>query len=215
MLLMLCSQSTGLVSCRFSKSTMTLGSVPGCSGCAVTLAYTMVLGGLILGRSSSKAFERRSLALFMRGVWKPPLVFSSLACSAPFDSASSFSFVTAFAVPPQEKPFGNSSFAIWHTALGPSDLAAWAQRSRSLSFSMPATDSMSCSLSSAAACMNSPRIFTSRRPSSKEKTPAAQRAVYSPSDRPAHILKRVACSGFSLRNFSRPAKPATYIAGWQ
>mmetsp|Transcript_69320 Transcript_69320/g.215205 ORF Transcript_69320/g.215205 Transcript_69320/m.215205 type:complete len:202 (-) Transcript_69320:551-1156(-) len=84
---------------------------------------------------------------------------------------------------------------------------------------MPATESMACLHEPAASSMASPRSLTSAKPSSKEKTPAAQRAVYSPSDRPAVTLKRRAASSRSLSLsafiFSSPARPAMNIAGWQ
>mmetsp|Transcript_39494 Transcript_39494/g.105982 ORF Transcript_39494/g.105982 Transcript_39494/m.105982 type:complete len:230 (-) Transcript_39494:14-703(-) len=63
--------------------------------------------------------------------------------------------------------------------------------------------------------MASPRTFTSRRPSSKLMTPAAQRAVYSPKDRPAMTEQRSTASALSARSFSTPARPPMNIAGWQ
>mmetsp|Transcript_85379 Transcript_85379/g.269116 ORF Transcript_85379/g.269116 Transcript_85379/m.269116 type:complete len:240 (+) Transcript_85379:338-1057(+) len=120
-----------------------------------------------------------------------------------------------FSVPATEKPLGKSSLAIWQTAPLPSFLAASPQSSFNLGFSRPATESISCLLLLAAACMASARSLTSLRPSSKEKTPAAQSAVYSPRERPAMACARETRSSFSPRNFSTPAKPATNIAGWQ
>mmetsp|Transcript_10640 Transcript_10640/g.30299 ORF Transcript_10640/g.30299 Transcript_10640/m.30299 type:complete len:200 (+) Transcript_10640:476-1075(+) len=175
----------------------------------------MAFGGDIRGSNSSSAFPKRSLAGSMSCVWKAPLVFKIFDCKAPFSSASAFSAFTAFSVPAQEKPSGKSSLAIWQTALGPSFFAACLQRSVSFALGMPATDSISCLPSCAASCIDSPRSLTNLRPSSKEKTPAAQSAVYSPKDRPAQTLNRVAASLLSARNFSRPASPATNITGWQ
>mmetsp|Transcript_114635 Transcript_114635/g.370425 ORF Transcript_114635/g.370425 Transcript_114635/m.370425 type:complete len:269 (+) Transcript_114635:420-1226(+) len=151
----------------------------------------------------------------MRGVWKAPDVFSTFACRAPALSATSFSFRMASSEPATEKPLGKSSLAIWHTAPLPSFLAASAQRTWSFGLSKPATESMACLLAVAAAFIASPRIFTSFNPSSTEKTPATQSAVYSPSERPATTWQRVTASSRSIRSFSTPAKPATNNAGWQ
>mmetsp|Transcript_84822 Transcript_84822/g.189540 ORF Transcript_84822/g.189540 Transcript_84822/m.189540 type:complete len:225 (-) Transcript_84822:598-1272(-) len=123
--------------------------------------------------------------------------------------------MTASSVPAQEKPLGKSSLAIWQTAEPPSFFRASPQSSSSLGLSRPATESMACLLEVAAACMASPRSFTNFRPSSKEKTPAAQSAVYSPSERPAVTMKRSAASFFSPRSFSTPAIPAMNMQGWQ
>mmetsp|Transcript_96410 Transcript_96410/g.300982 ORF Transcript_96410/g.300982 Transcript_96410/m.300982 type:complete len:201 (-) Transcript_96410:860-1462(-) len=173
------------------------------------------LGGLIFGSISSRALPSLSCAGFMSGVWKPPEVFRTLACRAPALSASSLSVKMDFSVPAHEKPLGKSSLAIWHTALPPSFLAASTQSCASLGLSRPATDSMACLLDFAASCMASPRSFTRASPSSKEKTPATQSAVYSPSDSPATACGRVARSSRSSRSFSRPAMPAMNMAGWQ
>mmetsp|Transcript_10645 Transcript_10645/g.30320 ORF Transcript_10645/g.30320 Transcript_10645/m.30320 type:complete len:229 (+) Transcript_10645:571-1257(+) len=121
----------------------------------------------------------------------------------------------AFRVPPTAKPEGKSSLASWQTAPGPSSSAAFRQSSCSFAFSRPAMETMPWSFASAASCMASPRSFTRRRPSSKVKTPAAQRAVYSPKERPAMTAHRVTASSRSVRSFSRPARPARNIAGWQ
>mmetsp|Transcript_111068 Transcript_111068/g.269915 ORF Transcript_111068/g.269915 Transcript_111068/m.269915 type:complete len:287 (-) Transcript_111068:566-1426(-) len=169
----------------------------------------------MLGSISSSALPSFSWAGFMSCVWKPPEVFRTLACSAPALSESSLSARMAASVPATEKPLGKSSLAIWQTALPPSFLAASAQSSCSFGLSRPATESISCLLRPAACCMASPRSFTSFRPSSNEKTPAAQSAVYSPRDSPAMTCARVTASSFSPRSFSMPASPATNIAGWQ
>ena len=47
------------------------------------------------------------------------------------------------------------------------------------------TDAMPDGVASAAACMDSPRIFTSFKPSSNESASANVKAVYSPRERPA------------------------------
>mmetsp|Transcript_96408 Transcript_96408/g.300971 ORF Transcript_96408/g.300971 Transcript_96408/m.300971 type:complete len:201 (-) Transcript_96408:186-788(-) len=173
------------------------------------------LGGLIFGSISSRALPSLSCAGFMSGVWKPPEVFRTLACRAPALSASSLSVKMDFSVPAHEKPLGKSSLAIWQVAFPPSFLAAASQSSMSLGFSRPAIDTIACLVTAAASCIASPRSFTSFRPSSKEKTPAAQRAVYSPSERPATTWQRVTASSLSRRSFSIPAMPAMNMAGWQ
>mmetsp|Transcript_23249 Transcript_23249/g.63332 ORF Transcript_23249/g.63332 Transcript_23249/m.63332 type:complete len:269 (-) Transcript_23249:390-1196(-) len=151
----------------------------------------------------------------MSEVWKAPAVLRTFACRAPAFSAMVLSSLMAFSVPPTEKPPGKRQFAMEQTAPAPSFLAASTQRGASLSFSSPATESISCLPSCAASCIASPRSFTSFRPSSNEKTPATQSAVYSPSERPATTLARVTASSRSARSFSTPAMPATNIAGWQ
>mmetsp|Transcript_33294 Transcript_33294/g.79842 ORF Transcript_33294/g.79842 Transcript_33294/m.79842 type:complete len:240 (-) Transcript_33294:907-1626(-) len=209
------SQSTGEVSCFFSRSTTTLGSVPGFRGSPVAFMYTLCFSGCMRGSISSNASPSLALAGAISEVWKPPEVFSTFACSAPLESANSFSFRMAASVPAQEKPLGNSSLAIWQTAWPPSALRASSQRAVNFSFSKPATESIACFPTEAASCMACPRSATSFRPSSKVKAPAAQRAVYSPSDKPAAAWKRVPCSEFSPFSFSTAANPAKNIAGWQ
>mmetsp|Transcript_43945 Transcript_43945/g.88640 ORF Transcript_43945/g.88640 Transcript_43945/m.88640 type:complete len:217 (+) Transcript_43945:493-1143(+) len=209
------SQSTGLVSCVFRLATMSAGSQPGRTGSAVAFIQTVCMGGFMFGRVSSRAAESFSCAGFMRDVWKAPAVFRTLACRAPAFSAMSFSSLMAFSVPPTEVPPGKRKFAMEHTAPGPSFAAACLQSGSSLSFSKPATESISCLPLCAASCMASPRSFTSLRPSSKVMTPAAQSAVYSPSERPAMTAARFTFSGLSCLSFSRPAKPPMNIAGWQ
>mmetsp|Transcript_81790 Transcript_81790/g.213383 ORF Transcript_81790/g.213383 Transcript_81790/m.213383 type:complete len:221 (+) Transcript_81790:206-868(+) len=209
------SQSTGVVSCLFSSSTTSFGSVPGWSGCAVVFIHTQWAGGFMLGSSSSRAFPSFSFAGCISDVWKPPEVLRIFACSTPAATAFSCSISMAFLVPAHEKPFGKSSLAIMHTPPGPSAAAASWHSFVMMSLSRPATETMPCALSVAASCIASPRSFTSRRPSSKLKTPAAHSAVYSPRDRPAATRKAPATSGRSSFSFSSPAMPATNIAGWQ
>mmetsp|Transcript_111250 Transcript_111250/g.300073 ORF Transcript_111250/g.300073 Transcript_111250/m.300073 type:complete len:234 (-) Transcript_111250:680-1381(-) len=214
MLLMRGSQSTGLVSCCFSRGRISLGSAPTLRGLAVTFMYTMCCGGFILGSTSSKAFASLSPAGAINELWKAPLVFSTFACNAPAASAASFSALMAFSVPAQAKPLGKSSLAMTATPFG-SVFAASLHNFSNLSLSRPATLSISCLPCWAASCMASPLSWTNFKPSSKVKTPAAQRAEYSPKERPAHILKRVAASAFSVLSFSKPAREATNNAGWQ
>mmetsp|Transcript_100521 Transcript_100521/g.183745 ORF Transcript_100521/g.183745 Transcript_100521/m.183745 type:complete len:246 (+) Transcript_100521:214-951(+) len=208
------SQSTGLVSCFLRSATMAFGSVPGAIGLAFAFMKIVQVGGLMLGSIASSFAPNFSAAGAMRSVWKPPLVFKTLACNAPFCSASSFKAITAFSVPAQEKPLGKSSLAIWQTPLG-SFFAASAQSCVSLGFSMPATESIACLPTAAASCMASPLSLTSSKPSLKLNTPAAQRAVYSPRESPAMTWARVTASSFSPLSFSTPARPAMNIAGWQ
>mmetsp|Transcript_147189 Transcript_147189/g.410017 ORF Transcript_147189/g.410017 Transcript_147189/m.410017 type:complete len:274 (-) Transcript_147189:583-1404(-) len=150
----------------------------------------------------------------MSGVWKAPWVLRTLACNAPAFSLRSLRVRMVGSVPAQEKPLGKSSFAIRQMAFLPSVLAASWQSCSSLPFSRPATESMACLPTFAASSMASPRIFTSLRPSSKLKTLAAHSAVYSPRERPAVAVNRVASAGFSTFSFSSPARPAMYMAGW-
>mmetsp|Transcript_147187 Transcript_147187/g.410011 ORF Transcript_147187/g.410011 Transcript_147187/m.410011 type:complete len:216 (-) Transcript_147187:125-772(-) len=208
------SQSTVLVSCLFRSAAISLGLVPGRMGAAVAFMKTVVQGGFICGSMSSRYLASFSSAGFMRGVWKAPCVFKTFAWSAPALSASSFSALIAGSVPATEKPLGKSSLAIWQCAPLPSFLAASAQSSCTLGLSRPATESIACGLLEAASCMASARSFTSRRPSSKLKTPATQSAVYSPRDRPATACARVTASSLSSFSFSTPARPATNMAGW-
>mmetsp|Transcript_93556 Transcript_93556/g.288581 ORF Transcript_93556/g.288581 Transcript_93556/m.288581 type:complete len:214 (+) Transcript_93556:122-763(+) len=194
---------------------MSAGSQPGRTGSAVAFIQTVCMGGFMFGRVSSRAAESFSCAGFISGVWKAPAVLRILACRAPAFSAIVLSSLMAFSVPPTEKPPGKRQLAIWHTAPAPSFWAAWTQRGWSLSFSRPATESISCLPAAAASCIASPRSFTSFRPSSKVMTPAAQSAVYSPRESPAMTEARVTASGFSSLSFSRPARPPMNMAGWQ
>mmetsp|Transcript_10470 Transcript_10470/g.24620 ORF Transcript_10470/g.24620 Transcript_10470/m.24620 type:complete len:278 (-) Transcript_10470:88-921(-) len=103
--------------------------------------------------------------------------------------------------------------AIWHTP--PALLTASLQSSESFLWLRPTTESIACLLASAAACMASPRSFTISRPSSKDTTPAAHKAVYSPSEKPAMAAALFTHSASRERSCSRAAKPATNMAGWQ
>mmetsp|Transcript_3347 Transcript_3347/g.7912 ORF Transcript_3347/g.7912 Transcript_3347/m.7912 type:complete len:203 (-) Transcript_3347:852-1460(-) len=196
--IILCTEGshwTGLTSCLLSRSTITFGSVPAARGSPVTFMYTVQLGGLILGRSSLSACCSFTWAGCIKEVWKPPLVFSTLACRAPLPSARSFSFIMAVSVPATLKPLGKRTLATWQTAPEPSLEAASLQRPSRTARSSPATDTIACLPTEAASCMASPRSFTRRKPSAKSMTPAAQSAVYSPSERPAMHLALEASSG--------------------
>mmetsp|Transcript_6767 Transcript_6767/g.18277 ORF Transcript_6767/g.18277 Transcript_6767/m.18277 type:complete len:299 (-) Transcript_6767:21-917(-) len=118
----------------------------------------------------------------------------------------------ASVVPAHEKPRGKSKFAIWQTSL---PTACSLQSFSKVSWSTPKTESMACGLLFAASAMASPRSFTSCMPSSKVKTPAAQRAVYSPSDRPATAPGLSTASGRISRSLMRPAMPPRNMHGWQ
>mmetsp|Transcript_85901 Transcript_85901/g.152159 ORF Transcript_85901/g.152159 Transcript_85901/m.152159 type:complete len:270 (+) Transcript_85901:298-1107(+) len=169
----------------------------------------------MFGDTSSKAFCKRSCAGCMSDVWKAPPVFNSLACKAPFFSTIDFNSSTAASVPAQAKPFGKSEFATRQTEPDPAVFSASLQQASNTDWSRPATESMACLPTWAASCMASPRSFTRRRPSSKLKTPAAHRAVYSPKERPATHCGRSAASARSLRSLEMPARPPTNMAGWQ
>mmetsp|Transcript_43594 Transcript_43594/g.100853 ORF Transcript_43594/g.100853 Transcript_43594/m.100853 type:complete len:214 (+) Transcript_43594:83-724(+) len=207
------SHRTRLVNCFFRSSTMSCGFVPALTGKPVAFMYTEHFGGFMLGNISSRTLPSFSWAVFIRGVWKPPDAFSTLTCRAPALSDRSLSAKMAFSVPPTTKPWGKSCWEIWHTAPPPSLWAASEQSSASLGLSRPATVSVACLVTTAASCMTSPLSFTSFSPSSKERTPAAVRAVYSPSDRPAVACGQRTASSRSPLSFSRPAKPAMYTAG--
>mmetsp|Transcript_129210 Transcript_129210/g.401877 ORF Transcript_129210/g.401877 Transcript_129210/m.401877 type:complete len:296 (+) Transcript_129210:240-1127(+) len=164
---------------------------------------------------SSSAWPNFSRAGSMYGVWKAPDILRILACMALAWSQSSLSTKMALSVPAQEKPLGKSTFAIWQMQLPPIFFLACSQSSSSIGLSRPAIESTACLPSSAASCMAWPLIFTSLNPSSKLKTPAAHSAGYSPKERPAVAVKRSPCSGLSFLSFTKPAMPATNMAGWQ
>mmetsp|Transcript_85014 Transcript_85014/g.189980 ORF Transcript_85014/g.189980 Transcript_85014/m.189980 type:complete len:208 (-) Transcript_85014:86-709(-) len=103
--------------------------------------------------------------------------------------------------------------AIWQTS--PVFFVASRQRDCTTLSSRPTSESIFCFPISAASCMASPRSFTSRRASSKPRTPAAQRAEYSPREKPAMTDARVTLSGSCWRSFSTEARPAMNMAGWQ
>mmetsp|Transcript_127326 Transcript_127326/g.354469 ORF Transcript_127326/g.354469 Transcript_127326/m.354469 type:complete len:205 (+) Transcript_127326:458-1072(+) len=131
---------------------------------------------------------------------------------APAFSAASLSLVMAGVVPEQEKPLGKRMLAIWQTS---PPVACSIQSFSRACCSRPATETMDWGLLFAACAMASPRTLTSFMPSSKVKTPAVQRAVYSPKERPATHPGRSTASGRSFLSFSRPAMPARNMAGWQ
>mmetsp|Transcript_122943 Transcript_122943/g.348465 ORF Transcript_122943/g.348465 Transcript_122943/m.348465 type:complete len:289 (-) Transcript_122943:549-1415(-) len=170
----------------------------------------------MLGRAASSAAESASFAGCISVVWKAAECLSILACKAPVFSASSFSLLIASAVPAQENPFGKSSLAIWQTAsFPPSKAAACVQRSASFARSRPATEIIACLDRCAACSIASLRTFNNRSPSSTEKTPAAQSAVYSPTESPHMHWHRVTASDRSCLSFSNPARPAMNMTGWQ
>mmetsp|Transcript_43430 Transcript_43430/g.80941 ORF Transcript_43430/g.80941 Transcript_43430/m.80941 type:complete len:324 (+) Transcript_43430:435-1406(+) len=208
------SQSTQFTSWSARSGMSCSGGVPAAIFFPVRFMYTSQRGGLSFGSASFRAASNFSLAGCMSFVWKPPDVFSILACRQP---SVAFTFVsrrwTAANVPAQEKPFGNKKLATWHTSEGASMLSA--QSLSRTSWFRPATESIACWEASAASCIASPRSFTTFSPVSKSKTPATVSAVYSPKERPATAWQRFTLSGWSALSFSIPASPATYIAGWQ
>mmetsp|Transcript_80833 Transcript_80833/g.255069 ORF Transcript_80833/g.255069 Transcript_80833/m.255069 type:complete len:247 (+) Transcript_80833:393-1133(+) len=170
------------------------------------------VGGFMLGRSLFSASSSFALAGSIRAVWKAPDVFSNFACMAPAFSVASLSLLIALCVPAQEKPLGKRMLAIWQTS---PPFACSAQSFSRTCCSRPATESIACGLVFAASAMASPRTLTSCRPCSKVKTPAVQRAVYSPSDKPATQPGRSTASGRICFSLTRPAMPARNMAGWQ
>mmetsp|Transcript_97661 Transcript_97661/g.285076 ORF Transcript_97661/g.285076 Transcript_97661/m.285076 type:complete len:330 (-) Transcript_97661:539-1528(-) len=174
------------------------------------------VGGCILSARSSSALESSSCAGCMSLVWKAPPALMVRACRAFALTANSQSFVTAGFEPAHVKPEGKRKFATLHSALGDgSDSLACSQSLSTLARSRPATEHMAWGTRSVAACMASPRICTSRRPSSKLSTPAAQTAVYSPRERPATACGRSYTSAFVSFSFSLAARPAMNMMGWQ
>mmetsp|Transcript_107865 Transcript_107865/g.336420 ORF Transcript_107865/g.336420 Transcript_107865/m.336420 type:complete len:432 (-) Transcript_107865:192-1487(-) len=207
------SQRTVSVSCRFSRGITSLGSHPGRSGSAVTFMYIRCLGDFSFGFSSSSAFASGSTAESIRGVWNAPDALRSFACIAPAFSAIVFRVSRVFSCPPTEKPSVKSEMAIWATP--PVLFIASLQRSFTFASLRPTTESMPCLLSWVALSMISPRSFTSFKPSSKDTMPEAQRAVYSPREKPATAAARFTASSSSTRSCSSAARPAINIAGWQ
>ena len=76
----------------------------------------------------------------------------------------------------------------------------------------PMMEIMPEGLASQASCMYLPRAWSTRRVVSKSRTPAAQRAVHSPRERPA-----AAAAGTSqrLRKAAWQAMETVKMAGWQ
>mmetsp|Transcript_91248 Transcript_91248/g.261161 ORF Transcript_91248/g.261161 Transcript_91248/m.261161 type:complete len:235 (+) Transcript_91248:174-878(+) len=207
------SQITGLVSCFFRRLTMSCGAVPALICDPVTFMYTAHRGGFMLGNALSNASPNSAAAAAIKDVCTACSP-CTLTCKAPAFSAASFRALTARGVPAQEKPFGKSSWAIEHTAAPPSVLRASSQSSSSFAFSKPATVIDNWSVASWATCNTSPRRLANRKPSSKPKTPAAQRAASSPKERPATAWQRTTASSRSCRNFSKPAMLPTNMTTW-
>mmetsp|Transcript_65559 Transcript_65559/g.168746 ORF Transcript_65559/g.168746 Transcript_65559/m.168746 type:complete len:267 (+) Transcript_65559:335-1135(+) len=173
-------------------------------------------GGFILSTKLSKAALNSSCAGFMSDVWKAPPVLMTRACKAFAAVARLHSSSTAALVPPQVKPPAKRKLATLTNAFG--DGSAFVASSHSwstLARSRPATEAMACGVISVARCIASARSLTSVRPSSKSSTPAATRAVYSPSERPATHCGRSTTSGLVSLSRSMAAKPAMNMMGWQ
>mmetsp|Transcript_106543 Transcript_106543/g.318403 ORF Transcript_106543/g.318403 Transcript_106543/m.318403 type:complete len:248 (-) Transcript_106543:424-1167(-) len=152
----------------------------------------------------------------MSGVWKAPELVTSFAWRAPFAFTSFSSFSIDALVPPQVAPFGKSAFATWQTVPSPISLLTSLQRLSSLSRLRPATESSAWAPPLVdASAIASDRTFMIFRPSSKDITPAATSAANSPTPRPATAPGRATASGVSSFSFSRPARPAMNITGWQ
>ena len=73
------------------------------------------------------------------------------------------------------------------------------------------TDAIPEGVASAASCMDSPRIFTSFKPSSKDNASAKVKAVYSPRDKPAATSMEsiIALPSSDIFIFSSAAKEDT------
>mmetsp|Transcript_33233 Transcript_33233/g.77503 ORF Transcript_33233/g.77503 Transcript_33233/m.77503 type:complete len:233 (-) Transcript_33233:1403-2101(-) len=212
---MLGSQSTREHSCCDRSGMISCGGVPAATFCPVAFMYTSHLGGFILEAMLSKAAFNFFCAGFINSVWNPPDVLISLACIAFSFSAASLNLSTAGLVPAQAKPFLNKTFAIWQTSTSPGAACfARSQSSATTSSVRPAMDTMACGVEAAASAIAAPLIMTSFRASSNSRTPAAQRAQYSPSERPATACGLSAASGRVSRKTSRAAMPAKNKAGW-
>ena len=76
------------------------------------------------------------------------------------------------------------------------------------------TATMPDGVASAAACIASPRAFTTVSPSSNDIAPANTSAVYSPRLSPAVATTSLTASGSAALSCSRAARLATKMAGW-
>mmetsp|Transcript_469 Transcript_469/g.1267 ORF Transcript_469/g.1267 Transcript_469/m.1267 type:complete len:292 (-) Transcript_469:158-1033(-) len=101
-----------------------------------------------------------------------------------------------------------------HMEAPPSVLAACTQNFCSIDFSRPATVTKPWLPGAALASIISPTSCASLRPSSNEKTPAAQRAAYSITEHPAVQRPRAATSGRCLFSCSRAARATTKRTEW-
>mmetsp|Transcript_16520 Transcript_16520/g.47028 ORF Transcript_16520/g.47028 Transcript_16520/m.47028 type:complete len:232 (+) Transcript_16520:236-931(+) len=207
------SQFTCCVSCRFSSETMSLGLHPGRMGSAEAFIQTECMGLFMCCSSSSKAPASSSAAPCMSGVWKAEVPMT-LACIAPAFMARGSSLWMAAWVPPTDRPAGKSCRAISQTPSGPALPAASLQSGSSFALSSPTMEIIAWAWASAALVMASPRALIKCRPTSKEKAPAAQRAAYSPTEKPTKAAARSTASSFWPRSTSRPASPAMYMRGW-
>mmetsp|Transcript_51627 Transcript_51627/g.122870 ORF Transcript_51627/g.122870 Transcript_51627/m.122870 type:complete len:218 (-) Transcript_51627:820-1473(-) len=164
--------------------------------------------------SACKASIKAACAGFMRSVWNAPPALMTFTCKAPAAFASCSNFSMALLVPATVKPFGKSELASEQTSES-EPAHACSQSCVTLLRSNPATEAIFCGTCFDALCITSPRFFTSFKPVSKLNTPAAYKALYSPSERPATACTLSTRSGLSPRSFSMAAALAVNMAGWQ
>mmetsp|Transcript_96417 Transcript_96417/g.171410 ORF Transcript_96417/g.171410 Transcript_96417/m.171410 type:complete len:217 (+) Transcript_96417:307-957(+) len=166
--------------------------------------------------TASNSFTRMPRTSAISGVWKAPAKLKMLHCKAvTFALLSKVSI--ADKLPPTEKAREKRQQAIWQVSPFPAQLL---QSFSTSSLTRPTTRHMACALDPGRApdiskSMASALAFSTRSPVSKSKTPAAARALNSPQERPATAWHRSTLSGSSSLSFSRAARFATYIAGWQ
>mmetsp|Transcript_17025 Transcript_17025/g.22977 ORF Transcript_17025/g.22977 Transcript_17025/m.22977 type:complete len:219 (+) Transcript_17025:519-1175(+) len=119
-------------------------------------------------------------------------------------------------VPPHVAPFGKSALDTWQMVPVPISSRTCLHKPSSLSRFKPATESSACAPPVAeAAAIASDRTFMTFKPSSRDITPAATSAANSPTPSPATAPGLLAASGATCFSFSRPARHAKNITGWQ
>mmetsp|Transcript_50639 Transcript_50639/g.108455 ORF Transcript_50639/g.108455 Transcript_50639/m.108455 type:complete len:241 (+) Transcript_50639:32-754(+) len=197
--------------CFFSSPMILLGSSPGRTASAPALIHTVMLGGLIFEAMLSNIPSTFSKAGFIKGPWKAPCLPMIVVICAPHLLATTSSSVIAASKPPTEKPSGNMLQAIWQL---PCFEAQSLQSLVSLLSSKPMTESMPWTAPEVAQVWTaSPLACTNFRPSSKDQTPAAVSAAYSPTEKPAQDTALSRISGFSTLSFSKAHMSATYTRG--
>mmetsp|Transcript_97303 Transcript_97303/g.284292 ORF Transcript_97303/g.284292 Transcript_97303/m.284292 type:complete len:259 (-) Transcript_97303:2365-3141(-) len=205
------SHSTGEHICLIKLSTISLTSHPGRTGSAVAFIQTVWRGGFIFGSISSSntsSFFATGSIKVVWNAWSP----RTFACMAPSFMHKSASCSIALASPPMEKPCGKSFRDMEHTDL--LLVATWSQSFFSVASSRPMTLRIAWGEASVHSIIHWPRSFMILSVSSKLQQPAAQRATYSPQERPAITAARSTLSSpSSARSFSRAAMPVMNITG--
>ena len=165
----LCRQRTGLTSWADSNFAQSSGS-------SWPRASMLAMTGTSGERSvaSAMALRRASRAGAMNGVWNAPPTGSGMTFLAPSSLAAADARPT---------PSGDPAMTTWPGALKLATHASPSARRQATSqssSSRPSTAAIVPGLSSAAACMASPRSTTVRTPSSNDSAPVAVSAEYSP-----------------------------------